>query len=197
MINNLDLLLPLMHFDTSDDFCFLQIIQRRKENPTLPKNAVTIKEMQIRSADYLVQYMPTIIKLCDMFNARAYLNINVKSFRKVALLSMKKLADLIMSENYPASRAVYSSACGEVTATRNKTWVIDIDTNDTDIINSIVENIESTSPNISPVSKIIQKVPTVNGVHLITTPFNKQEFYTNCREEVDIHTNNATILYVP
>lgn len=43
---------------------------------------------------------------------------------------------------------------------------------------------------------IYAEIPTVNGIHLITKPFNTQEFRTKF-PDVDVHKNNGTLLYYP
>jgi hypothetical protein len=46
--------------------------------------------------------------------------------------------------------------------------------------------------------KVIAEIPTKNGVHLITRPFNLQEFKETFDGDWDIiHKNNPTLLYCP
>ncbi|WP_265091158.1 hypothetical protein, partial [Acinetobacter baumannii] len=40
------------------------------------------------------------------------------------------------------------------------------------------------------------EIPTMNGCHLITKPFNLQKFKEKF-PEIDVHKNNPTILYIP
>jgi hypothetical protein len=40
------------------------------------------------------------------------------------------------------------------------------------------------------------KVPTKNGIHLITNPFNLNAFKFGF-PNIDVHKNNPTILYIP
>ena len=44
--------------------------------------------------------------------------------------------------------------------------------------------------------KIIAQIPTKNGVHLITKPFNKSEF-SKIHKNIDIHKTNPTLLFCP
>ena len=44
MVNNFKLISELLEFNSSDEFYFLQIMQRKKEIPTLKSNSRVIKE---------------------------------------------------------------------------------------------------------------------------------------------------------
>lgn len=43
---------------------------------------------------------------------------------------------------------------------------------------------------------LFAEIPTMNGCHLITKPFNLQKFKEKF-PEIDVHKNNPTILYIP
>lgn len=47
MINNLELILPLLEFLSEDDFYHLQIIKRKKEHPELGSNSYVVKTYYI------------------------------------------------------------------------------------------------------------------------------------------------------
>lgn len=191
MINNIHAINPLLKFDSSDDFYFLQIIKRKKDNPEVGSNSIVIQTYYIRSQDQLEKLMPEIINLCDFHNARACINLNVRSFEKTAFHTMKKISDIIMNRDFKSVMSAYDSVCGEFGAGKNKSWVIDIDTTDKDFIEEVERNINNCSPEGM---KIISIIPTKNGFHLISSPFDLREFKFT---EIDIHKNNPTILYVP
>jgi hypothetical protein len=44
--------------------------------------------------------------------------------------------------------------------------------------------------------KVVKKIPTPHWMHLITTPFDLQEF-KKVYPEIDVHKNNPTILFIP
>ena len=48
MVDNLDKILPLLKFESEDDFYYLQILQRKKENPQLGSNSRVIKNYYIK-----------------------------------------------------------------------------------------------------------------------------------------------------
>jgi hypothetical protein len=68
--------------------------------------------------------------------------------------------------------------------------------NDLEVVNKIGRLIN----NIKPIedNKWIETIPTKNGFHMITKPFDRAEFakYMQLQGDVpDIHTDNPTILY--
>ena len=86
-IDNFDKVEKLLEFnDNGDDFYFVQIIKRYKDNPNDDKNqgnyragAWYLKSWRIHSADELAQLKPVIIKWCEENNARAYISLNSRS----------------------------------------------------------------------------------------------------------------------
>lgn len=191
MINNIHAITPLLKFDSSDDFYFLQIIKRKKENPEIGSNSIVVKTYYIRSQEQLENMMPEIVAICDFHNARACINLNVRSFEKVAFHTMKKISDIIMNKDYKSVMAAYDYVCGEYGAGKNKSWVIDIDTHDEDFVEEVERNINACPPEGF---KIITQLPTKNGYHLISLPFDLRGFKF---PKIDIHKNNPSILYIP
>lgn len=201
MINNLELIKPLLKFESRDDFYYLQILKRKKDQSAEENalgrnnNARTIKNYYIGSIDYLEEKMPEIIKLCEVFNARASLRLNKRSFKKVAFNNLKKVAETMGNGDYHKLMGTYSKTCGVThNAGNNKTWIVDIDEEDMEDIESIVDNIERIAPNTF--RKEIMRLPTKTGIHIITRPFNLAEFkkwYPN----LEIHKDNPVNLYIP
>lgn len=201
MTNNFDKIKEILKFDSGDDFYHLQIIKRKKENPEIGSNSYVVKTYYIQSHQYLEDKMPEIMNLCDFNNARAYINLNVRSFERMAFHAMKKLTDIIMNKDFKSARKVYESVCGEFGTGRYKTWIIDIDFND-DIVDENspkikdIENFISNLQSQTDHRKIMEKLKTKNGIHLIVSPFNISEFSKKF-PDIDIHKNNPTILYIP
>ena len=191
MVDNLELIKPFLVFDSEDDFYHLQIIKRKKENPELGSNSYIVKTYSITSVDHLEKVYPEIKAICDFHKARAGINLNVRSFEKIAFHALRKLTDVIMNKDFKSARKSYDSVCGTYSAGKNKSWIIDIDVSDMDVVKSIAESISQIEPKGDKVKVVL---PTKNGFHLITTPFNLSKVGFS---EIDIHKNNPTILYVP
>ena len=76
----------LLNFNSPDDFYFVQIIKRFKDNPNDDRSQGNyhakswfLKGYRIRSVDELLKLKPEIIKICHENNARAYITINSRS----------------------------------------------------------------------------------------------------------------------
>jgi hypothetical protein len=52
----------------------------------------------------------------------------------------------------------------------NKKWIIDVDTFDEDIINFIEQSVNEARSGYE--TNVITRIPTLNGVHIVTNPFN-------------------------
>ena len=196
-VDNFDLIKK--HINTSEDgseFYMLQIMRRTKDqkgHEGKHKQSI-IKSYFISSPEYLEMKRDEIIKLCEMFNARAYINLNKKSYKQVSLKALAILAGKISQEDYNI-KTLFESAAGQTGACDgDKSWIVDYDSKDLDELDIIKDIINSVEPICD--NKIIETVPTRHGYHLISKPFNKKAFYEKYNSSIDIHDNNPTILFV-
>ena len=97
-----------------------------------------------------------------------------------------------MNEDYKSVRSAYNSACGQFVKETDKKWIIDIDNRDYNI-KELIDDLYD----IDPIGgKAIMTLDTPNGLHIISSPFNIQQF-REVYPDIDIHKNNPTILYAP
>jgi hypothetical protein len=197
MVNNFDHIRNLLKFE-KDYFYFIQIIQRSKENPDLGSNNRIIRSYNISSLEKFDKNKDEIITLCETFNARAYIHLNRRKWSKIALECLRHNAELIANEQYDGIKSSFETIIGRNNSEprESKTWIIDIDMNDLEVVNKIGRLIN----NIKPIedNKWIETIPTKNGFHMITKPFDRAEFtkYMQLQGDVpDIHTDNPTILF--
>ena len=194
MIDNFDKILPLLNFDSEDDFYYLQLLQRKKEVDTLSSNSNVVKNYYIGNMEYLERKRLEIIKLCDQFGARAMLRLNRRSWRQCALHALEKIAGQCASEDWMSVRKFYERVCGRYNAEPKTTrsWILDVDdrSRSTNEIMLVAEKCKPVGP------KFIQMLESKNGYHLITKPFDIQEFNKTCGD-VSIHKDNPTNLYIP
>ena len=195
-VDNFDLIKKHIHSSGNGEFYMLQILRRTKDQKGYDgkhKQSI-IKSYFISSVEYLDSKRDEIVGLCEMFNARAYINLNKKSYKQVSLKALEILAGKIAHEEYDI-RSLFESACGQTGACDGlKTWIVDFDSKDLDELDRIKNIIDSIDP--KGVSKIVETVPTRHGYHLITRPFNKKAFYEMYNKNLDIHDNNPTCLYI-
>lgn len=201
MIDNFEQIKGLLEFDNADVFYFLQILKRKKEHPELGSNSYVVKTYFIKRLEELDFYRGEIEVLCNYHNARAYINLNKRSFERTAFHNLKKVTDIIMNKDFKAARKAYASVCGEYAADTDKKWIIDLDQEQMDdiefmdLIGGVANEISHIEPNISE-HKVIAQIQTKNGVHLISRPFNLQKF-KEIFPSIDVHKQNPTLLYVP
>lgn len=191
MIDNFEQIKSYLDFDSSDVFYYVQIIKRRKENPDLKVNNYMIKSYTIKSIDYLDLKKEEIITLCKLHNARAYINLNKRSFEKCAYHSMKKLTDVILAKSFVSAKKVFDSVASSHSSDKEKKWLIDVD--DMDFPSPLM--MAHIDHNCKPYgNKIVGVIRTVNGCHLITKPFNIVQFREKY-PDVEVKKNSPTLLF--
>src|SRR6056297_3328486 len=104
MINNFDTIKLLLDFRSDDDFYHCQIIKRKKEHPELRSNSYIVKTYYIKKYEELDYYRDEMIALAELHNARVQINLNRRSFEKMAFHTQKKIADQLMNKDYRSVR---------------------------------------------------------------------------------------------
>lgn len=194
-VNNFQRIKELLVFDSEDDFYHLQVLKRKKEHPELGSNSYVVKTYYIGSIEYLEGKEEEIIALCKLHNARACINLNRRSFEKMAFHLLRKVADQIMNKDFRSARKAYESVCGAYANEPHKKWVVDIDTTNQNFVDLVQNDIKNCEPNRRS-NKTVAILRTKNGYHIISSPFNMEEF-KKLHPEVDVHKDNPTILYIP
>ena len=194
MINNIELIKPLLNFTNEGDFYMLYIFKRKKDQTTDKANhqsVRTIKTYCVDSIEYLEKRMDEVTQLCEMFKARAYIHIQKQNHKDVAMNMITEIVTRIQSGQIN-QKNVFDSVVGQL-KTNEKRWIIDIDDKDTKELVRITELIHSLRPEGDKLEAVI---PTKSGYHLITKRFDVLEFkkqYPN----IDIQKKNPTLLYYP
>jgi len=209
MIDNFNEIRKFLSFKDGD-FYFLQIIKRRKDNPDLNKSEKLIDNFYIYSLKEFDNLKDKVIELCNIHNARAYFRLNRRNSEKIALQTLKKITDLIISKDYKAVKNIYPSVCGEFHSDPKKTWIIDIDNQESDFAWQYFIKVRDKFNSTHKTSRIefLGTIPTKNGFHIIVLPFDVQWFnavwldYKGLTPSMklpvpDIHKDNPTILYIP
>lgn len=191
MIDNLEDIIPLLKFESEDDFYYLQILQRKKENPYIGSNSIVIKNYFISSKESLLKMYPEIKTLCNQFNARASIRLNKRSYESVAFKTLANIANSMQNKEYKFIKNSYSRACGLSHNDKVKKWIIDIDEEVSfDYLYNMNELI------IELGGEVLVKLRSKSGYHLITTPFRLDKF-KDIYKDIDIHKDNPTNLYIP
>lgn len=189
MIDNFKNLKPLLAFENPNAMYHIQILKRRKDNPDLSKSVKKLRSYYIRSLDDLEKCHESIIRECTENNARAYIDLNVKDVEKVALLVLKKAADLIYEKQYDAVKNVYDYACGNAPSFGSKLWMIDIDTKDDGVFKAVLDRLNGIGV------PVLHVVHTLNGKHVLTRPFPCNKFEP--LPDVSVIKHAITVLIAP
>jgi len=196
MIDNLELIKPLLNFKDEGDFYMLYVLKRKKDQPEGEKDnhqsVRTIKTYCVENIEYLEKRYDEIKRLCEIFNARAYIHVQKQNHKDVSLDMMVALAERIKNGQHK-QKHLFDSVVGQL-KTREKRWVVDIDTKDVEQLNAVKFAINKyCNPSGDKVEAVI---PTKNGYHLITDRFDVLEFKKHF-PEIDIQKKNPSILYIP
>jgi hypothetical protein len=199
MINNLDLIKPLLNFENEKDFYMLYVFKRKKDQPEGERDnhqsVRTIKTYCIESIAHLDRRWDEIVQMCEMFKARAYIHVQKQNHFDVSLSMMVALAQKIQDGNHN-QKGLFDSVVGQI-KTQEKRWIVDIDTKDENALDKISKLVNSLRPEGDKIEAVI---PTKNGYHLITKRFDVLGFQQimNLQGDVpDIQKKNPTLLYYP
>lgn len=194
MIDNLNLILPLLNFDNDDSYYHLQVIRRKKENPELKSNNQVILDKVVTNEDYLRYNYSMLKDIANLTNARIYFNLNRKSFRTTALNMMSNLVECTKANMFKGVQRTFSSEAGRCNPPKGeKLWIIDCDKDDVEgDFSQYLDKVELKVNSLRPDgNKVITRIPTLNGTHIITKPFDLSQ----CDFKDTIHKNNPTVLY--
>ena len=211
MIDNIEIIKPLLNFENKGDFYMLYLLKRKKDQPEGEKDnnqsVRTIKTYCIESIEHLEKRYEEIKQLCEMFKARAYIHVQKQNHFDVSLNMMVALAQRIQDGQHN-QKGLFDSVVGQI-KTQEKRWIIDVD----DIKEPsplMMAYIEYECAPITEVKfdeagipighevgpKIEAIIPTKNGHHLITKKFDVMKF-KETYPEIEIHKKNPTLLFLP
>ncbi len=123
MINNLELIKPLLNFEKEGDFYMLYLFKRKKDFPEMEQknhqSVRTIKTYCVDSLEYLDKRWDEIVGLCEYFGARAYIHIQKQNHYDVSLSLMVELANRIQN-NVHNQKNIFDSVVGQLKNKRKK-----------------------------------------------------------------------------
>ena len=192
-----------MSFENENDFYHIQVISRKKDNGV---KDFGIKEYSVRSVESLYKIENEVKQLCEMFNARAYVYVNRRNYKNIALKMIKELSDIVCDENYKKCKQAFKSCCGKYSsAGGSKLWIIDVDITDPTRIEAIGNTVhEIITSDVNASECYVDKIRTVNGWHFLIRPCDTRQLkcmldvlqntYSEIKE-IDIKKDNMTLLY--
>lgn len=213
MINNFDYLkfrlLEVFNINNPDLFFHLEVMQRKKEVSNINKNSNVVKSYVVKSLDYLEYKLENeIIPICNSLNARAMIDLNPKSLRRVTHAMLRKLSGYIEDNYYEGVISKLFTSCTAATSIDKSTgiekyWILDIDTKDTEVLSRVQSIINICEPIEEGKNKIKGLLESKNGFHIFATPFNVQTYEKlkannyQYLKDVEVKKDCLTNLYIP
>jgi hypothetical protein len=199
IIDNFSKIEKYITFPSSNHFYFIQILRRRKDDGNNSQNVdvKVIRSFYIYSLDEFNKAKQDIIDTCNFFNARAYIWLNPRNCKDIALFTIQELARYIQSNNLVRLHRIWNHCTGKLPASGKKYWIVDVDTKDEKEVKDIMSSVNVCQSEFAPI--IIDKLTTKNGYHLITHPFNCDQFrallFTYDVKFAEVKKDSPTLLY--
>lgn len=194
-IDNIEIILPFINPQSEDEFYFLQLLKRKKENPELGSNSVVIRNYYIKSKEHLLKVYSEVKEICRVTNSRAMIQLNKRSFENVFYQFNENVAHCLKNKDFINMSNQYDRAIGQTNADKENKWIVDIDEpfNETEhaFLTFCINNLQPVGR-----EKELAIIPSKSGYHLISRPFNKEEF-NKIYTKIDIQKNNPTNLFIP
>lgn len=189
MVDNFEKIYGFLNFDSivDDEYYAVYVVIRGKDQEPPSTIFDIVKTYCITSKEQLKDKEEEIKKLCEFFNARAYLDATKRKRRNFLLKAIECIAESIARNTNESFERIFENACKHCHIPFGETrWIVDIDTKDENEITKIKECLQKCKFDDSEL--ITLEIPTKNGFHLVTKPFHKRNF-------IEMYgTKNVTVL---
>jgi hypothetical protein len=175
MQNNFEQIQKLLTFDSPDTFYVVQVAKQVED-----KDIEILREFRVDTSTSLDSLQKSIIEMCFMNGASAYIYLNRRSYRKAALKTLSKISSLVAEENYDLVDSAFSEACLEDHAEESPRWALelyDFTEEEDHFVQGVLGALEPEGP------KVKASVPGAPGsLTLVTTTFDDDFFFEKYHE---------------
>ena len=187
-----------------DAYYVIELVRRGKDCPDLPAANYHFKNYYIDTLAKYDKVQDEIRLLCRTLRLRAYASVCRKSFRRVTMNTLAEMARRAALDDFNRPDRIFSSCSGEYVDKDDRHWVVDVDDfvgyNTQEHCETIRNFIDDCQP-FEDRNKIELILPTKNGMHLITRPFDVKTFnicmgvFTDMIPRPEIKKNHLTLLF--
>lgn len=192
--------------DMRDCFYVVQLLQRQKDNPAVQfqnpnfrnNSNRAIQQYQIYSLDDWDLKIGNIISAAKLYQARVYVDLNLKDSKDVFANLMKNMSERFATGNFTKLHRIYNEAVGETHGMKGtrRSWLVDVDVKDETVLNETIGFVKTLKGGgKNGFADVFATVPTKNGYHLITTSFDTMSFKKQY-PDVDVLKQNPTIAWM-
>lgn len=167
-IDNFDKVANALNISNPDQFYFVQIIRRKKDNPDAKfRYAEYPKSWDVHNAQELMALKDEIKKLCTLYNARAYIRLNPRSHKLTDANAAEMIKRSLRTNCSLNTEIAHAMAAGHSFKTRQHTKdfpvsMIDIDTTDKGIQQKVLNQLQQNG------IQILFTYETLNGgLHIV------------------------------
>lgn len=177
VIDNFDLIRSKLTFESQFDRYIIHIIKRAKDDKGrlfgVNETNRMLKTFYITSTEYFDKKRPVIETLCKDNIARAYILPQVRNNSDCLRNLLKLTVNNLDNPTQKPDHLIRSAYCG-YHGSRDAKWIIDIDSEFMPFVNTIRDAIIKNLNEIGKSESDLYFVPTKNGCHIVTSPFNSQ-----------------------
>lgn len=174
IVDNFSKIEKLLVFNTNkkDIYYFIQVIQRKKDNPDLGKSEICRGRWYITSIKELNLFKNWIIKTCTEYNGRAYISLTPRSLEKLGKKCLLEYSKRVTIGDYNNIFSIpHKSALSDYTIQSRGVidrprWVIDLDYDNIEFSDKISSFLTKTGV------KLVSDIKTPGGFHKIIEAFN-------------------------
>ena len=197
--------MQLPETEGGDAYYVIELVRRGKDNPDLPAANYHFKNYYIDTLAKYDKVQDEIRQLCRTMRLRAYVSVNQKSYKRVAMSTIAEMSRRAALGDFARPYAIFESCSGKDLDNDDKHWIVDVD--DSPLKNDVACSAEYVRicdilNETQPVGcKVELILPTRSGVHIITRPFNVIQFQNRCADDAEVHSvpdikkNHLTLLF--
>ena len=187
---------------SDDKFYLVQVLIRKGTHLNFNKSskARAVKHFYITSNIDLEKYKKEIVFLCESTGARAYINLNARSYKNSALKHISLITQAIEQKHESTVHSLYAKAINSTPIIDKKFWLLDFDRKDYASKDDMRLELAKILYTVVPSGAFFESIPSKAGFHIILEPFKKDTFVNECKlnnYSAELKTDSLTNLYIP